>query len=534
MKTYQKVLAALVLFLLLFITAIHIYSTYYLEDQIKETLITEINRNSDGKYRFSIGELNLSFIQRTIILNEISFHTTEDAVQELHVELHSMFLSGIGLQKLLFSREINIGKIFIESPSIRIRKDSSETTDSNTKSILQRAAEASSSVLTNIVIPEIEINNIDFEISRESGRAPYLSFSNSELMLSGISLKKTSENGTMPFENSSGRFRDITYYTENGLYSIQGASAEFSSTSQSASADSLLLTPLLEPSDFFETVGYRTDRMTGFARSVTLDGFDIIALLNSDTLVSENIFIEQPELALFRNKNYPRRENRVLKPLPQEILHGLSFPVFINSVSIENASVRYSEIAENATETGYIEFTDLDAQLLNTTNVDSLIAKNSNWTLLANTRVMDAGELDVSFQFPMNEDYHTITGQLKQMNAMDLNHALEPIASVRIESGNISGMRFEMRVNKTEAFGFLEVIYDDLKISVLDGETGDKNLRSRITSFLANSLKIKKENLADNPRMGAISYQREPDKSFFNYWWKSLRTGLKSSVGLDD
>jgi hypothetical protein len=534
MKTYQKVLAALVLFLLLFITAIHIYSTYYLEDQIKETLITEINRNSDGKYTFSIGDLNLSFLQRTIRLNEISINTTEDATQELHVELHSMSLSGIGLRKLLFSREINIDKIFIERPSIRIRKDSSETTDSNTKSMLQRAAEASSTVLTNIVIPEIEINDFDFEIYRESGQVPYLSFSNSELTLSGISLMEASENGTMPFENSSGRFRDITYYTENGLYSIQGASAQFSSMSQSASADSILLTPLLDPSDFFETVGHRTDRMTGFVRSVALDGFDITALLNVDTLISENLFIEQPELTLFRDKNYPRKENRGIKPLPQEILHELNFPVILDVVSIENASVRYSEIAENATETGYIEFTDLDARLLNTTNVDSLIAKNSNWTLQANTRVMDTGELDVSFQFPMNENYHTITGQLKQMSARDLNHALEPIAAVRIESGNISGLRFEMRVNKTEAVGFLEVIYDDLKISVLDGETGDKNLRSRITSFLANSLKIKKENLAENPRMGAISYQREPDKSFFNYWWKSLRTGLKTSVGLDD
>jgi len=152
----------------------------------------------------------------------------------------------------------------------------------------------------------------------------------------------------------------------------------------------------------------------------------------------------------------------------------------------------------------------------------------------ATTRVMDNGELDVSFQFPLNEDYHTINGRLKQMNATDLNHALEPIASVRIESGNISTLRFEMRMGKTEAVGFLEVIYDDLKISVLDVETGDKNIRSRITSFLANHLKIKKDNVADDPRMGTVSYQREPEKSFFNYWWKSLRTGLKTSIGIDD
>ena len=216
------------------------------------------------------------------------------------------------------------------------------------------------------------------------------------------------------------------------------------------------------------------------------------------------------------------------------MLLELGVPVMIDVVTIEGATVRYSEIAENAENSGYIEFTQLDARLLNTTNIDSLIEKNSSWSMDATTRVMDNGELDVSFQFPLNEDYHTINGRLKQMNATDLNHALEPIASVRIESGNISTLRFEMRMGKTEAVGFLEVIYDDLKISVLDVETGDKNIRSRITSFLANHLKIKKDNVADDPRMGTVSYQREPEKSFFNYWWKSLRTGLKTSIGIDD
>jgi len=354
------------------------------------------------------------------------------------------------------------------------------------------------------------------------------------LTLYDVSLNEASLTGSYPFEHSSGAFRNIEYYPESGLYSIQGASAEFSSITQTASADSLLLTPLLEPRAFFNTVGYRTDRITGSLTSVQLDGFDLIAFLNRGILVSENLFLREPELFLFRNKNYPRRENRSGKPLPQEMLLELGIPVVIDVVTIEGATVRYSEIAENSTESGYIEFTDLDSRLLNTTNIDSLIEKNSSWSMEANTRVMDNGELDVSFQFPLNEDYHTVTGRLKEMNAMDLNHALEPIASVRIESGNISSMRFEMRMDKTEAIGFLEVIYDDLKISVLDDETGDKNIRSRITSFLANQLKIKKENAADNPRMGAISYQREPEKSFFNYWWKSLRTGLSTSVGIED
>ena len=533
MKTYQKILIGFALFLVLVASGLHFYASWYLEDQIKTTLISEINSNSDGKYEFTISTLNLSFLNRSINLEDLSFNTTNRAVQQLDVDLKSISLSKIDLSQLLFKREISIGRILVENPIIQIRRDLTESTGSNAETLIQQAAEASSAVLSNILIPEISVTQLDLEMYRQTDETPYLSIDNSELTLFDVSLNKSSLIDGFPFQYSSGAFRNIEYLPESGLYSIRGSLIEFSSISRTASADSLLLTPLLEADDFFDTVGYRTDRMTGSATSLRLNGFDVNRFLNDGIVLSENAFIGEPELTLFRNKNYPRRENRPNKPLPQELLRELEIPVMIEAITIEDAAIRYSEIAENAENSGYIEFANTDARLLNTTNIDSLIRKNSSWTVEASTRVMDKGELDLSFQFPLNEEYHTITGRMRKMSAMELNHALEPIASVRIESGDITTLRFEMRLRKSEAIGFLEVIYDDLKISVLDKKTGGKNFRSRITSFLANHLKIKKENDANDPRMGAISYQREPEKSFFNYWWKSLRTGLKTSIGLE-
>src|SRR6056297_1292675 len=354
MKIYKKILLGFALFLLLFFVAIHVYSTFYLEDQIKNSLVNEINKNAEGKYEFNISSLNLNFINRTISLEEISFNTTESAVQQLNVGLNSISLSGIDLRQLLFKREISIGRIHIDRPSIQIRRDASESTGSNAETLIQRAAEASSSVLSNIVIPEITVTNFDLQLFRQTEQTPYLSFSNSELTLFDISLNEASLTDSYPFEHSSGAFRNINYYPESGLYSIRGVSAEFSSITQTASADSLFLNPLLEAPVFFDTVGYRTDRMTGSLTSVQLDGFDINTFLNSGVMKSENIFLHEPKLSMFRNKNYPRRENRSSKPLPQELLLELGIPVKMDVITIEDASVRYSEIAENSTESGYI------------------------------------------------------------------------------------------------------------------------------------------------------------------------------------
>jgi hypothetical protein len=51
-------------------------------------------------------------------------------------------------------------------------------------------------------------------------------------------------------------------------------------------------------------------------------------------------------------------------------------------------------------------------------------------------------------------------------------------------------------------------------------------------SVLANTFKVKSDNTGENIRTGAINVEREINKSVFNYWWKSMLSGLKSSIGL--
>ncbi len=75
------------------------------------------------------------------------------------------------------------------------------------------------------------------------------------------------------------------------------------------------------------------------------------------------------------------------------------------------------------------------------------------------------------------------------------------------------------------------VIYEDLDIKKLDSETLEETTRSRIVSFVANLAVVRSSNPEDDPRVGEIDFERETDRSTFSYWWKTLRSGLKSSAG---
>ena len=79
--------------------------------------------------------------------------------------------------------------------------------------------------------------------------------------------------------------------------------------------------------------------------------------------------------------------------------------------------------------------------------------------------------------------------------------------------------------------------YNDLKVDLLNKETQESSgIKELVSSVLANNLIIKD----DNPRKGhelykaGMYYIRNPNRFIFNYTWKTLFSGIKKTVGLDN
>ncbi|MDZ7682012.1 MAG: hypothetical protein U5J63_09965 [Fodinibius sp.] len=89
-----------------------------------------------------------------------------------------------------------------------------------------------------------------------------------------------------------------------------------------------------------------------------------------------------------------------------------------------------------------------------------------------------------------------------------------------------------MTLNADSAKGNAILRYRDLKISLLDRETNEQNFSKKVTSLLANTFKVKRDNAGPNPRKATIEFEHNSKKSVFNYWWKSLLSGLKTSIGI--
>jgi hypothetical protein len=118
------------------------------------------------------------------------------------------------------------------------------------------------------------------------------------------------------------------------------------------------------------------------------------------------------------------------------------------------------------------------------------------------------------------------------MEASELNPILEKSASITIVSGKINAMNFSFSANNTKATGNLKLLYEGLKFEMMDKQTGETTaLKEQVKSLIANIILIESNPMpVEEVRPGIIEYERDPERFLFGYFFRSLLSGIKTTV----
>jgi hypothetical protein len=109
------------------------------------------------------------------------------------------------------------------------------------------------------------------------------------------------------------------------------------------------------------------------------------------------------------------------------------------------------------------------------------------------------------------------------MEMQELNRLMIPLNSIRVDRGQIRSVALRVKGNDHFAYGSMDMVYDDLKVSVLNQESKKKGL----ISWLANIFVRGRNN-----KTGIIYTERLKDKSVFNFWSKIALNGLMTNLGV--
>lgn len=344
-------------------------------------------------------------------------------------------------------------------------------------------------------------------------------------------------NGTLLYTANDLTFSNAAASLPRVFYDLFVHEMKINFADRTIDVDTMRISPQLSKLAFGRKVGREIDRVEGIITFITLQDFNI-AYPDSVAFRATHGKI-QGYLKFFRDKRLVHKN--IFKPLPVRHLRNLPFGLQIDTLEIEKSYAAYEEVPEDNNVSGTVFFDDLTAQITGINNDPSL--NNGRTVVDASARFMGAGELRVHTVFPWRAEDQCLTeGHLKNMELPRLNAMLEPMANMKIESGNLESLVFRFAYNSIRSEGQVALKYRDLRIISFkdDEKTGQKKKRDirkdNFRTFIINTFVIRRnmtDKLPDEKRTGEIDFNRDPSRSIFNYWWKSVFSGIRSAYNLE-
>ena len=475
-------------------------------------------------YRIEAKNIDVSLFSSSLELNNVTIQPRLQQVSGSSLEGRIVYLKidGINVTKLLFRSDIAIKKLIISNGSF---SGNIPFSGKNSKPLVSPA---------NIQIGKIFFDKIDLDLAN-SLNAQAFSVKEGNLKVSEIQVNKSdtlSPSIIGQFDFDAAQFSMVS---DDSLYFYFAKNIQYSASSSTLMADSFSIHPNYKNYEFTSQNEFQTDRIEAGLSNIIVNDFSAADYLKSKNVVSSSIEIGNMDLNVFRDKR--KKFNHLIKPTFQEMIYNYPGLLNIDSISILAGNIAYTEHAEKASEPGIISFTEIAAKLSKISN-DTLYKSDTAFLeLQVKARLMGKGNLAINLKSRLFDVKNTFTvdGTLSGMDASDLNPMLEKNAFVYVTSGKINAMDFSFSADNTKATGKTTVLYQDLFLAVKNKHTNDTTaFVERLISIVAN-IKVMDSNPIPGKevRVGVIDYQRDPERFLFNYCFKSIMTGIKSSLAKD-
>lgn len=489
------------------------------KDLVKKNIQSRLNEIESLDY----SSLEVSLFPVSLQIENIEFDD-----QYLSVKSAKFAIRGIEVLPLVFSEKININQILIEKPSInyRVVKD---TLNQQPKREEQEKYEKSPDFLIDKIIVE------DGDFSLLQYNVPYHTFTASyDFTLKGLDTTFLNNIQLLPRTIQSFQIRQPKYLTKDSIYTIQADLIHFHDSVSKIRVDSFKTSCNFPKYQFARNKGYSVDWI-----KLNIPVIEII-FENFEELINDrrirNLDIQKADMLVFKDKRVPDPEKSPL--ILREILAKEDVSFYVDSVNVRYTDIIYEEWEKKARETGKVVFNSVEARITDLITFDHQPENPARLT--ATCLLFDKGKLYADISFPLTYNGKTLVkGKLDSMPLSTFNQMLRPAAFVEVRSGQLKSLDFEFSHDRMISTGEMEFAYEGLEIAILGDQPNPKGFRkflNNLISTVVSTFVLKPDNMPgfDEFRNGDIYFERNMNKSIFNYWWKSIFSGLKSSVGISE
>jgi len=312
-------------------------------------------------------------------------------------------------------------------------------------------------------------------------------------------------------------------------YGVRCARLRASVAASELVAEGTELRTLGGDNEFFAAHDFRTARFHVVVPECRVLGVDYGELFGATSYRARSVHFFRPAFEALVDRYKPVRPFVKSPLMVHEALAAILKPLQIDSLRVTDGSIRFCEQVVAGANPGALTFT---AVSLSAEGIANRGGTSAAITLQGQGNLMDAGTMKVLMTIPIMPTNFSLhyAGSLSAMNLTNLNAFLDVDAHTRITSGAVKEADFEIDVAAGHARGHVRGSYQNLEIAFLDKQSGAANgIEDRVTSFLANMLKIRSSNTPEAPALakeGEVNYTRKPNEQFQQFLWFALRTGV--------
>ncbi|MDQ3279354.1 MAG: hypothetical protein M3Q06_13580, partial [Bacteroidota bacterium] len=499
-----------------------------------------LNKTTNGLYTVAVGDMKVDVLASSISLHDVELQPDAKNRASLQaagllpsnvftISFQRLDIEGVNLDDALTSKTMDYKTIRLVNPVIRIDRFRSK----------EKKPEGDFSQRFLKELEKLSIKNLSIEggsiVVNDKQKGSTKTLSNVQVRMTDILLDSSTRNDKSRFlfaQNARIHFGDYSSTSKDGLYRFRIGNADVFATEKRVVLKNLSFKPTLSREAFASKHKVAKEMYTLLLPQLTITGADWWSALNEEEVMASAIETNGGSLAIYLNREKPPANK--MGNFPSQLLQKLPVKLAVNKAAIRNLDLQYEEYNPLSKQNGTLYFDNASIHITNMHNGTG----NGPMEMKGTAQFMHSIPIEASFRFDMaRAKSGAFTASLRADKDFDgslLNSFTVPLGMMKVEKGSLQKLQVDMQGDETGAKGEVEVLYQDLKLAMLEKDKGEAALdKKSVTSLFANLFVLKKSNPKKDeaPRKEPAQFKRDPTGGFFMLVWKTALTGILKTIG---
>lgn len=462
------------------------------------------------EYVVEIESARVSPLSRSVSIGRMTISTSEE--QRIIFQTDTLHIAGI-----------NPGMVFRKNILLSTLKMDRFTIALNASELSAAKPSGGENPLQKLEINALDLTNGSINIKREGKERRYINAFN---MKAGFVFEFPDAADSLKSLQQSVEIDSLGFLFADNLYRFSLSGLNYARQDSLLRLSAMDLSPVGGYAQFMGALVYEANMFEIALNELTASGIDVDAYLNEQTLKARSLDFEAFRVHVSKNKQLLEKPDKKDKLLLNKIVQRLPFAIQADTLHLRNTDIQYSEQHENGARPGTVSFMNSTIHMY---DVDSRSPEPA--ILIAATFFQNHSRVDTELRFTLDDGpfYMMGSGTLQPFEMIALNSIAMDRLGIEIVSGFINELAFDFEIEGDSSSGSMHLLYENLKIDMVDMGDHEESFQSSVLSLLTNKVALMSKNEAEGEnkaRTGEIKNVRAPDSSFFQHIWHSLRSGI--------